>query len=221
MSQPENRSVKRSCHIFSCHAHPVNSYRQRLRCEQCPSVTVASADQGSSRARSESCGGTGRYSHATAHGVTTRPVDTPEQQSIIVIQVAVTRRGAGGAAIFALQHRKPLLRLADALVIPAAFSSWGSDDSGAFIDGQIVGPSRRNSGRKPATPSRRSRHSGGLLLMGIGRLGSLLGPRGGVSPEGFRHPVVLYDDAKNLLACLRHVNRVHTTPGAHPPSRIQ
>ena len=29
--------------------------------------------------------------------------------------------GAGGVAIFALQHRKPLLRLADALVIPAAF----------------------------------------------------------------------------------------------------
>ena len=28
--------------------------------------------------------------------------------------------------------------------------------------------------------------------------------------------MVLYDDAKNLLACLRHVNRVHTTPGAHP-----
>jgi phosphatidylglycerol:prolipoprotein diacylglycerol transferase len=68
----------------------------------------------------------------------------------------------------------------------------------------------------------------GALLMGIGRIGNFIDGQivGGVTDvwwavkfpdaEGFRHPVVLYDAAKNLLlACfLRHVRRTCRTPGA-------
>ena len=94
--------------------------------------------------------------------------------------------GAVGAAIFARQHRTPFLPLADALVIPAAFL-LGIGRLGNFIDGQIVG------------------------AVTDGWWGVKF-----PDAEGFRHPVVLYDGAKNLLlmAYLLHVHRVQRTPGA-------
>ena len=86
--------AKKCCPIFSCPPHPVNSYRRRLRCEQCPSVTVASADQ--DPAAQEASLVAGLVATATQPRMVYQrgPVDTPEQQSIIVIQVAVSRRGA-------------------------------------------------------------------------------------------------------------------------------
>ncbi len=94
--------------------------------------------------------------------------------------------GLAGAAAFAIRYRKPLLPLADALVIPAAFL-LGMGRIGNFIDGQIVGA---------ATD----------VWWGVKF----------PDAEGFRHPVVLYDGAKNLLlmAYLLHVRRTSTTPGA-------
>ena len=94
--------------------------------------------------------------------------------------------GALGAALFARRYGKPFLLVADALVIPAAFL-MGMGRIGNFIDGQIVG-----------------------AVTDV--------PWAVEFPyaEGFRHPVVLYDGAKNLLlmAWLLHVRRVNPTPGA-------
>ena len=94
--------------------------------------------------------------------------------------------GAVGAAVFALQYRKPFLLLADALVIPAAFL-MGLGRLGNFIDGQIVGAVTEVSWAVKFPDA-----------------------------DGFRHPVVLYDGAKNLLlmAYLLRVRRVNPTPGA-------
>jgi phosphatidylglycerol---prolipoprotein diacylglyceryl transferase len=93
---------------------------------------------------------------------------------------------AAGAWLFAMMYRKSFLELADALVIPGAFL-MGVGRIGNFIDGQIVG--------------------------------SLTDVSWAVQfpyAEGFRHPVVLYDGAKNLLLLpyLLRVRRVNTTPGA-------
>ncbi len=94
--------------------------------------------------------------------------------------------GAVGAAVFARQYRKPFLRLADALVIPAAFL-MGIGRLGNFIDGQIVGA-----------------------------VTEVWWAVKFPDADGFRHPVVLYDGAKNLLlvAYLLHVRRTNPTPGA-------
>lgn len=93
---------------------------------------------------------------------------------------------AAGAWLFARFSRKPFLQLADALVIPGAFL-MGVGRIGNFIDGQIVG--------------------------------SVSDVWWGVQfpyAEGFRHPVVLYDGAKNLLLVpyLLYVRRHNPTPGA-------
>lgn len=95
--------------------------------------------------------------------------------------------GAGlSLLLFVRLYRKPFLPLADALVIPAAFL-MGTARIGNFIDGQIVG--------------------------------SVTDAWWGVKfpdAEGFRHPVVLYDGAKNLLLMgyLLRVRRTNKTPGA-------
>ena len=93
---------------------------------------------------------------------------------------------AAGAWLFARVYRKPFLQLADLLVIPGAFL-MGIGRIGNFIDGQIVG--------------------------------SVTDVWWAVQfpyAEGFRHPVVLYDGAKNLLLVLYllRVRRANTTPGA-------
>ena len=94
--------------------------------------------------------------------------------------------GTLGAALFARRHGKPFLLVADALAIPAAFL-MGTGRIGNFIDGQIVG-----------------------ALTDV--------PWGVEFPcaDGYRHPVVLYDGAKNLLltAWLLRVRRANRTPGA-------
>ncbi|MGH9256949.1 MAG: prolipoprotein diacylglyceryl transferase [Vicinamibacterales bacterium] len=94
--------------------------------------------------------------------------------------------GAAGAGLFAVLYRKPFLLLADALVIPGAFL-MGIGRVGNFIDGQIVG-ALTDAWWAVKFPD----------------------------ADGFRHPVVLYDGAKNLLllAYLMRVRRVNTTPGA-------
>lgn len=95
-----------------------------------------------------------------------------------------------GAAVstlaFAFVYEKSLLDLADAIVIPGAFL-MGMGRIGNFIDGQIVG--------------------------------ALTDVAWGVQfpdAEGFRHPVVLYDGAKNLLLVpyLLWVRKTNPTPGA-------
>jgi phosphatidylglycerol:prolipoprotein diacylglycerol transferase len=95
-----------------------------------------------------------------------------------------------GAAVatwlFARLHGLSLRALADALVIPGALL-MGLGRVGNFIDGQIVG--------------------------------SLTHGWWGVQfpdSDGFRHPVVLYDGAKNLLLVpyLAYVRRTVPTPGA-------
>ena len=93
---------------------------------------------------------------------------------------------AAGSWLFAHLYRKPFLQLADALVIPGAFL-MGVGRIGNFIDGQIVG--------------------------------SVTDVWWAVQfpyAEGYRHPVVLYDGAKNLLLVpyLLWVRRHNTTPGA-------
>ena len=93
---------------------------------------------------------------------------------------------AAGTWLFAIAYNKPFLQLADALAVPGAFL-MGVGRIGNFIDGQIVG--------------------------------SVTDVWWAVKfpyAEGFRHPVVLYDGAKNLLlmAYLGHVRRTNTTPGA-------
>ena len=93
---------------------------------------------------------------------------------------------AAGSWLFAKMFRKPFLQLADALVIPGSFL-MGIGRIGNFIDGQIVGS-----------------------------VTDLPWAVRFPYAEGFRHPVVLYDGAKNLLLVpyLFRVRRVNTTPGA-------
>lgn len=96
----------------------------------------------------------------------------------------------GGAAIalllFAALYRRPVLGLADALVIPAAFI-MGMGRIGNFMDGQIVGAVTD-------------------VWWGVQF----------PDASGVRHPVVLYDGVKNLLLIpyLLWVRRVNPTPGA-------
>jgi len=93
---------------------------------------------------------------------------------------------ATATALFAVVWKRPFLTLADTLVVPGAFL-MGVGRIGNFIDGQIVG--------------------------------SVTDVWWGVKfpyADGFRHPVVLYDGAKNLLLIpyLLHVRRTNPTPGA-------
>jgi len=93
---------------------------------------------------------------------------------------------AAGTALFSRAHRKPFRELADLLVIPGAFL-MGIGRIGNFIDGTIVG--------------------------------AVTDVAWGVQfpyAEGFRHPVVLYDGAKNVLLVpyLMRVRRTNPTPGA-------
>jgi phosphatidylglycerol:prolipoprotein diacylglycerol transferase len=85
-----------------------------------------------------------------------------------------------------MAFRKPLLEMADALVIPGAFL-MGVGRIGNFIDGQI-----------------------------IGRVTDVWWAVEFPDADGFRHPVVLYDGLKNLLLIpyLLHVRRTNPTPGA-------
>ena len=87
---------------------------------------------------------------------------------------------------FTKLHRKSLLAVADAVVIPGAFL-LGMGRIGNFIDGQILGA---------------------VTDVGWG----VKFP----DAEGFRHPVVLYDGLKNLLLIpfLLWVRRTNPTPGA-------
>jgi phosphatidylglycerol:prolipoprotein diacylglycerol transferase len=93
---------------------------------------------------------------------------------------------AVGLTIFARFWHKPFLQLADALVIPGTFL-MGIGRIGNFIDGQIVGSVTEV-------------------------------PWGVQFPdaEGIRHPVVLYDGAKNLLLIpyLLWVRQTNPKPGA-------
>ena len=93
---------------------------------------------------------------------------------------------AAATALFAVRWRVPFLALADTLAIPGAFL-MGVGRLGNFIDGQIVG--------------------------------AVTDGWWGVKfpyADGFRHPVVLYDGAKNLLLMLYlvHVRHTQRTPGA-------
>jgi len=93
---------------------------------------------------------------------------------------------AAATAWFAHRHRKPVLELADALVIPGALL-LGLGRLGNFIDGQIVGS-----------------------VTGV--WWAVKFP----DADGYRHPVVLYDGMKNLLLVpyLLWVRRSNPTPGA-------
>jgi phosphatidylglycerol---prolipoprotein diacylglyceryl transferase len=93
---------------------------------------------------------------------------------------------AAGTGLFAWAYKKPFLLLADALVIPGAFL-MGLGRLGNFIDGQIVG-----------------------------RVTDVWWAVKFPDAEGFRHPVVLYDGAKNLLLALflLRVRKTIPTPGA-------
>jgi phosphatidylglycerol---prolipoprotein diacylglyceryl transferase len=93
---------------------------------------------------------------------------------------------ATGAVFFSYAYRKPLLEIADALVIPGAFL-MGVGRIGNFIDGLIVG------------------HVTDVAW-------AVQFP----DAVGYRHPVVLYDGAKNLLLIpyLLWVRRTNPTPGA-------
>lgn len=93
---------------------------------------------------------------------------------------------AVGAAVFTFFSRRPLLELADELVIPGAFL-MGVGRIGNFIDGLIVG-----------APTD---------VWWAVQFPDAAGPR---------HPVVLYDGAKNLLLIpyLLWVRRTNPTPGA-------
>ncbi len=93
---------------------------------------------------------------------------------------------AAATGFYAVAWKKPFLALADTLVIPGAFL-MGVGRLGNFLDGQIVG--------------------------------SVTDVWWAVKfpyADGFRHPVVLYDGAKNLLLVLflLHVRRTNPTPGA-------
>jgi phosphatidylglycerol---prolipoprotein diacylglyceryl transferase len=93
---------------------------------------------------------------------------------------------AVAAGAFAFLYRKSFLLLADALVIPGAFL-MSLGRIGNFIDGQIVG-----------------------------RITSVWWAVQFPYADGFRHPVVLYDGAKNLLLMfyLLRVRKTNQTPGA-------
>jgi phosphatidylglycerol:prolipoprotein diacylglycerol transferase len=93
---------------------------------------------------------------------------------------------AVGLTLFCCFYRKPLLEIADVLVIAGAFL-MGVGRLGNFIDGQIVG-AVTNMPWAVQFPD----------------------------AQGFRHPVVLYDGAKNLLLIpyLLWVRRTNPTPGA-------
>jgi phosphatidylglycerol:prolipoprotein diacylglycerol transferase len=93
---------------------------------------------------------------------------------------------AASIVAYSYVYRKPLLELADALVIPGAFL-MGIGRIGNFIDGQIVG-SVTDVWWAVKFPD----------------------------AEGFRHPVVLYDGLKNLalIPYLMYVRRTNPTPGA-------
>ena len=89
-------------------------------------------------------------------------------------------------ALFSIVWKTPFLALADSLVVPGALL-MGVGRIGNFIDGQIVG--------------------------------SVTDVWWGVKfpyADGFRHPVVLYDGAKNLLLIpyLLYVRHNNPTPGA-------
>lgn len=96
----------------------------------------------------------------------------------------------GGAALatvlFCWRYRRPLLPIADALVVPGALL-MGFGRIGNFIDGQIVG-------RVTDVPW--------AVVFPVA--------------EGARHPVVLYDGLKNLLLVpyLLWVRQRNATPGA-------
>ena len=93
---------------------------------------------------------------------------------------------AVGAVVFSYVYKRPLLELADELVIPGALL-MGIGRIGNFIDGQIVGA-----------------HTDVWW--------AVLFP----DAAGARHPVVLYDGLKNLLLIpyLLWVRRTNATPGA-------
>ena len=93
---------------------------------------------------------------------------------------------AAGAALFAYASRKPFLELADELVIPGAFL-MGMGRIGNFIDGIIVGAVTD-------------------VWWGVQFPDTV----------GVRHPVVLYDGAKNLLLIpyLLWARKNCPTPGA-------
>jgi phosphatidylglycerol:prolipoprotein diacylglycerol transferase len=93
---------------------------------------------------------------------------------------------AAATGLYAVFWRKPFLALADTLVVPGAFL-LGMGRIGNFIDGQIVG-SVTDVWWAVKFPD----------------------------AEGFRHPVVLYDGAKNflLMLFLIRVRKTNPTPGA-------
>jgi phosphatidylglycerol:prolipoprotein diacylglycerol transferase len=93
---------------------------------------------------------------------------------------------AAGTWLFARVSGRSFLRLADALAVPGAFL-MGVGRLGNFVDGQIVG-----------------------------RVTDVWWAVQFPYADGFRHPVVLYDGAKNLLLMpyLAHVRRTNDTPGA-------
>jgi phosphatidylglycerol:prolipoprotein diacylglycerol transferase len=93
---------------------------------------------------------------------------------------------AATTGFFAYAWKKPFLALADTLVVPGAFL-MAMGRLGNFIDGQIVGSVTDVSWAVKFPYA-----------------------------EGFRHPVVLYDGAKNLLLMLflLKVRRTNPTPGA-------
>jgi phosphatidylglycerol:prolipoprotein diacylglycerol transferase len=93
---------------------------------------------------------------------------------------------AAGAGMFSRLYRKPFRPLADALVVPGALL-MGMGRIGNFIDGAIVG--------------------------------SITDVWWGIQfphADGFRHPVVLYDGAKNILLApyLLRVRATNAAPGA-------
>jgi phosphatidylglycerol:prolipoprotein diacylglycerol transferase len=94
--------------------------------------------------------------------------------------------GFVAVALFAVIWKKPFLALADTLAVPAALL-MAMGRIGNFIDGQIVG-----------------------YVTNV--WWAVQFPYA----EGFRHPVVLYDGAKNLLLMLflLHVRKTNSTPGA-------
>jgi phosphatidylglycerol:prolipoprotein diacylglycerol transferase len=94
--------------------------------------------------------------------------------------------GMVAVVLYCRIHRLPVLVLTDALAVPAAFI-LGFGRIGNFIDGQIVGsPTDGWWGVKFP------------------------------DAEGYRHPVVLYDGAKNflLVPLMMYMNRLRLAPGA-------
>lgn len=94
--------------------------------------------------------------------------------------------GMVAVVLFCRAHRLPILTVTDALAVPVAFI-LGFGRLGNFIDGQIVGsPTDGWWGVKFP------------------------------DAEGYRHPVVLYDGAKNflLVPVMMVLNRLRLAPGA-------